>query len=210
MNEQMQLSEHAQYAVELAKDEAKRLGFNFVGTEHMLLGVARESRGLGATTLEFLGASLDRLREEVERVTGRGTWDGSGEIDLTPRTRRIVFQSAAEESDRMATALKEHFERGDDDILAYQYMFLLESRNSEAHRMFVTDNRNCRVKINVRPLCADDVEYFLEGHKVISTGHVLIALYREKDGVAHQILKNLGIRFTKRVQPGAPALADNP
>jgi ATP-dependent Clp protease ATP-binding subunit ClpC len=58
-------------ALELAQDEASRLGPNYIGTEHLLLGLIRENDGVAARVLDGLGASLDKVRAQVSEVLGR-------------------------------------------------------------------------------------------------------------------------------------------
>jgi hypothetical protein len=62
--------------IELAIDEARGLGHNYIGTEHLLLGLVREGEGIAAGVLESLGVNLDRVRHEVIRVIGRGKRSG--------------------------------------------------------------------------------------------------------------------------------------
>jgi hypothetical protein len=70
------LTPHAKRVIELAIDEARRLGHNYVGTEHLLLGLVRAGDGIAAGVLESLGVNLDRLRNEVIRVTATGDEPG--------------------------------------------------------------------------------------------------------------------------------------
>ncbi len=91
-------TERAQRALLLAQEEAKRLQYNFVGTEHLLLGLIREGDGIAAKALLSLGVSLDKVRAEVEKVIGRGTTPAEGDIGLTPRAKKVVLELAAEEA----------------------------------------------------------------------------------------------------------------
>ena len=85
----------------LAQDEGRRLRHNYVGTEHLLLGLLREDRGLAARVLRHeLGVVLPGARSAVEAVVGRGTVTPPGELRLTPRAKR-VFALARDEAKRL-------------------------------------------------------------------------------------------------------------
>ncbi|MEA4883554.1 MAG: ATP-dependent Clp protease ATP-binding subunit [Clostridia bacterium] len=123
-------TERAQRVLYLSQDEAKKLGHNFVGTEHILLGLAREGQGVAARALQNLGIEPDAIREEVEGIIGKGD---AGEIEmvgLSPRAKRV-----------------------------------LELAIDEARSM---------------------------GHGYVGTEHLLLGLIREGEGVAAQVLQNLG------------------
>jgi ATP-dependent Clp protease ATP-binding subunit ClpC len=123
-------TERAQKVVVLSQEEAKRLGHNVVGTEHILLGLAAEGEGVAARALQALGIGLERVRREVENVIGRGEGTPQGQIGFTPRAKRV-----------------------------------LELAFEEARQL---------------------------GHTYIGTEHILLGLIREGEGVAAQVLKNMG------------------
>ncbi|HEY8449102.1 MAG TPA: Clp protease N-terminal domain-containing protein, partial [Bacillota bacterium] len=91
-------SERAQRVIVLAQEEARRLNYNYVGTEHLLLGLIREGTGIAAKALQSLGINLDQVRSEVEKVIGRGNGPMSGEIGYTPRAKKVVMELAPEEA----------------------------------------------------------------------------------------------------------------
>jgi len=91
-------TERAQKALVMAQEEARRLNYNFVGTEHLLLGLIREGDGVAAKVLLSMGITLDRVRGEVEKVIGRGSTPADGEIGLTPRAKKVVLEFSAEEA----------------------------------------------------------------------------------------------------------------
>jgi ATP-dependent Clp protease ATP-binding subunit ClpC len=75
----------------LAREEAARLQHDYIGTEHLLLGVIREGEGIAATVLNNLGLDLDRIRQEVENmVSAAGGTMTIGEIPFTPRAKRVL------------------------------------------------------------------------------------------------------------------------
>ena len=123
-------TERAQKVVVLSQEEARRLGHNVVGTEHILLGLAAEGEGVAARTLQGMGIDLEKVRAEVEKVIGKGEGPPQGQIGFTPRAKRV-----------------------------------LELAFDEARQL---------------------------GHTYIGTEHILLGLIREGEGVAAQVLKNLG------------------
>lgn len=129
-------TERAKKVIFLAREEAKRLDHDYLGTEHILLGLIREGEGIGATTLQNLGVDLAQIRAEVEKAVGRG--GGAlflGQIPFTPRAKKVL-------------------------------------------ELAVTEARNLR-------------------HNYIGTEHLLLGLIREAEGVAAQILTNLGADLAK-------------
>ncbi len=124
-------TERAQQVLVLAQEEAKRLNHNFIGTEHLLLGLAREGSGIAARTLQNMSVDLNRVREEVERITPKGEKIVQQGISYTPRAKRVV-ELAIEESQNL-------------------------------------------------------------GHNYVGTEHLMLGLVREGEGIAAQVLSNVGI-----------------
>ena len=90
-------TDRARRVVVLAQEEARALGHNYIGTEHILLGILRESDGVGARALESVGISLEAVREQVEEMIGQG--DPSelpGHIPFTPRAKKVLELSLRE------------------------------------------------------------------------------------------------------------------
>lgn len=123
-------TDRAQKVIVLSQEEARRLGHNVVGTEHMLLGLIAEGEGVAAKALLALGINIDKVRAEVEKIIGKGEAPTQGQIGFTPRSKRV-----------------------------------LELAFDEARQL---------------------------GHTYIGTEHILLGLIREGEGVAAQVLKNLG------------------
>ena len=128
-------TERAQRVIVLSQEEARRLGHNVVGTEHLLLGLIAEGEGVAARALQSLDISVDQVRAEVERVIGRGEHPTEGQIGFTPRSKRV-----------------------------------LELAFDEARQL---------------------------GHTYIGTEHILLGLIREGEGIAAQVLQNLGADLDK-------------
>lgn len=128
-------TERAQRVIVLAQEEARALGHNVVGTEHILLGLIDEGEGVAARALTSMGISTEQVRAEIERVIGRGEAGAVGPSGFTPRTKRV-----------------------------------LELAFEEARQL---------------------------GHSYIGTEHILLGLIREGEGVAAQVLTNLGADLEK-------------
>jgi ATP-dependent Clp protease ATP-binding subunit ClpC len=123
-------TEKARRVVVYAQEEARMLNQNYIGTEHLLLGLIREREGVAAKALESLSISLDEVRGQVEDLIGKGTYVPTGHIPFTPRAKKV-----------------------------------LELSLREALQL---------------------------GHNYIGTEHILLGLIREGEGVAAQVLINLG------------------
>ncbi len=90
-------TERARRVVVLAQDEARMLNHNYIGTEHILLGLIHEGHGLAAKALESLGISLAVVRQQVEEIIGRGQQEPpSGHIPFTPRAKKVLELSLRE------------------------------------------------------------------------------------------------------------------
>ncbi len=128
-------TEKARRVVVYAQEEARMLNQNYIGTEHLLLGLIREQDGIAAKALESLGISLEDVHAQVEELIGRGTFVPTGHIPFTPRAKKV-----------------------------------LELSLREALQL---------------------------GHNYIGTEHILLGLIREGEGVAAQVLLNLGADLDK-------------
>jgi len=82
--------------VVLAQEEARMLNHNYIGTEHILLGLVRERDGVAAMALDSLNIKLDAVRREVEDVIGQGQATPSGHIPFTPRAKKVLELSLRE------------------------------------------------------------------------------------------------------------------
>jgi ATP-dependent Clp protease ATP-binding subunit ClpC len=90
----------ARKVLTLAQEEAQRLRHNYIGTEHLLLGLVREGEGLAAKVLTALDVDLDMARNRVEAIIGRGRSVVTGEIRLTPRAKKVM-ELAVDEARRL-------------------------------------------------------------------------------------------------------------
>src|SRR5450830_197641 len=128
-------TEKARRVVVYAQEEARMLNQNYIGTEHLLLGLIREQDGIAAKALESLNISLEDVHQQVEELIGKGTYVPNGHIPFTPRAKKV-----------------------------------LELSLREALQL---------------------------GHNYIGTEHILLGLIREGEGVAAQVLLNLGADLEK-------------
>jgi ATP-dependent Clp protease ATP-binding subunit ClpC len=83
-------TERARKVLSLAQEEAQRFQHNYIGTEHLLLGLVREGEGVAAKVLISLGVDLEMVRKKVEEIIGRGDRVVLGEIGLTPRAKKVI------------------------------------------------------------------------------------------------------------------------
>ena len=83
-------TERAQKALLYAQEEARNIGHNYVGTEHLLLGLLREEGGAAAKVLADLGMEIDKMREYIVRLVGKGNYNFSEGFGYTPRTKRVM------------------------------------------------------------------------------------------------------------------------
>ncbi len=89
-------TDRARRAVVLAQEEARRLNHNYVGTEHILLGLLHEERGAAARALAALDVGLEAVRQQVEQIIGTGAHAPPGHIPFTPRAKRVLELSLRE------------------------------------------------------------------------------------------------------------------
>jgi ATP-dependent Clp protease ATP-binding subunit ClpC len=136
-NKLERFTQRARRVLTLAQEEAERLSHNYIGTEHLLLGLIREENGVAGRVLRDLGAKAERVAEMVERMTGAGRRTPAGKLDLTPRTKQVI-----------------------------------EYAVDEARKL---------------------------GHSYIGTEHLLLGLIRQGDGVAIDVMHQLGLT-TERIR----------
>src|SRR5438093_10014850 len=89
-------TDRARRVVVLAQEEARLLNHNYIGTEHILLGLIHEGEGVAAKALESLGISLEAVRNQVEEIIAQGGSSPSGHIPFTPRAKKVLELSLRE------------------------------------------------------------------------------------------------------------------
>ncbi|HZO72289.1 MAG TPA: Clp protease N-terminal domain-containing protein [Ktedonobacteraceae bacterium] len=95
-------NERAKHVLTLAQEEARSFFHNYIGTEHLLLGLIREQDSLAARALSRLGVTLEYVRAAVEKKIGRGEDPSEGEIDYVPRVRKVL-SLAMDEAERQGS-----------------------------------------------------------------------------------------------------------
>src|SRR2546423_10177560 len=89
-------TERARQVVVLAQVEARLLKHNYIGTEHILLGLLREEEGLAARVLAELDVTVERVRDDVVKIVGQGDEMATGQIPFTPRAQKVLELSLRE------------------------------------------------------------------------------------------------------------------
>ena len=89
-------TDRARRVIVLAQEEARMLNHNYIGTEHILLGLIHEGEGVAAKALESMGISLEDVRREVEEIIGQGSQPHTGHIPFTPRAKKVLELSLRE------------------------------------------------------------------------------------------------------------------
>jgi ATPases with chaperone activity, ATP-binding subunit len=116
-------TERARQVVVLAQDEARRLRHNYIGTEHLLLGLLREEEGIAARVLASLGVTLEEVRGQVGRIVGMGDKVESGQIHFTPRAKKVLELSLLREAQSL-----------NHDYIGTEHVLLGLARENEASR----------------------------------------------------------------------------
>jgi ATP-dependent Clp protease ATP-binding subunit ClpC len=89
-------TDRARRVVVLAQEEAQMLNHNYIGTEHLLLGLVHEGEGVAAKAMESMGISLEAIRSQVEEIIGQGQAAPTGHIPFTPRAKKVLELSLRE------------------------------------------------------------------------------------------------------------------
>ena len=97
-------TERARKVLQFAQEEAQRFQHNYIGTEHLLLGLVREGDGVAAKVLKSFDVDLEKVRGAVEQIIKRGDHPVSGEIGLTPRAKMVINLAVDE-----ARSLNHHY-----------------------------------------------------------------------------------------------------
>ena len=198
-------TDRARRVVVLAQDEARALNHNYIGTEHLLLGLIHEGEGVAAKALESMDISLDAVRAQVVEIIGEGQAAPSGHIPFTPRAKKVLELSLRE-----ALQLGHNY-IGTEHILlglihegegvaakALESMGIsLEAVRQEVEEIIGQGTEPPVGHIPFTPRAKKVLELSLReglqmGHKYIGTEFLLLGLIREGEGVAAQVLVKLG------------------
>ena len=198
-------TDRARRVVVLAQEEARMLNHNYIGTEHILLGLIHEGEGVAAKALESLGISLDAVRQQVEEIIGQGQQAPSGHIPFTPQAKKVLELSLSE-----SKALGHHY-IGTEHILlgliregkgvgakALESLGIsLDTVRQQVQEIIGQGQHAPSGHIPFTPAAKEVLELALSeskalGHHYVGTEHILLGLIREGDGVAAQVLVRLG------------------
>jgi len=91
-------TEKAKKAIMIAQEEAVNLNHDYIGTEHILIGLLKEEEGVASQVLKQLGVNVDKVVEEVERLVGKGEYQQVGEVTFTPRAKKVLELASQEAS----------------------------------------------------------------------------------------------------------------
>jgi len=215
----------------LAQEEAQRFQHNYIGTEHLLLGLVREGEGVAAKILSNLGVELNKVRSAVEFIVGRGDRIVLGESGLTPRAKKVIELAVDEarrlnhhyigtehlllglvrEGEGIAAGVLQSLGVNLEKVRTQTIQVLSQSgaphvvsrtRFSQTSfiqsLMEVGDERFDTFTVQVsRVLSRAEEEAQRFQHNYIGTEHLMLALTRERKGVAASVLSSLGVDLTK-------------
>jgi ATP-dependent Clp protease ATP-binding subunit ClpA len=195
-------SEQARHVVVSAQDEARELDHNYIGTEHVLLGLLAATDSLASASLTDLGYTVDGVRDAVEAAVGRGKASPSGHIPFTPRAKKVLELSLREALQHkhsyigtehiLLGMLREGQGRGA-QILADKHP-LEEIRNDVVARIESPTPRQAHGAS--RTLAAHDVLVLaaeLAGETPVGSHHILEAILQQPDSAAAKVLTDAGI-----------------
>jgi len=168
----------ARDAVVLAQGEARLLRHNYIGSEHLLLGILREGTGLGARVLDRVGIDLDGARADITRVVGAGPTE---EYDRDAEALRAIGIDV----DEVRRRIEETFGPGALDRRPNRRGWRRTRCEHGLGRIPFTPRAKKVLELSLR-------EAIALGHGYIGTEHILLGLVREGEGVAAQILEGHG------------------
>lgn len=217
-------TDRAKRTLALATEEARRFGHNYIGTEHLLLGLVRGEEGIAARVLADLGVDIGKTRSAVEFIIGRGDHVRVGDISLTPRAKKAI-EFATEESRRLGHEhiSAEHILLGmvregegiavgileslgvDLDKLRQRVIRAvanpgeparqgLPAATGEAARRAAADRLGYTPAAR-KALALAAAEARRLGRDEVGAGHLLLGLMRDEEGIAAGILVSLGVNL---------------
>jgi ATP-dependent Clp protease ATP-binding subunit ClpA len=210
-------TDRSRRVVVLALEEARLLDHNYIGTEHLLLGLIREGEGVAAKALESLGISLEAVRQQVEEIIGQGQEAQSGHIPFTPRAKKVLELSLREVQQLGHNYIgTEHILLGlirEGDGVAGQVLARLGADLNQVRRRVIQllplsaeattplpasggESRSATGKSDHERraiLLVAQEEARMLNHAYVGTEHLLLGLIHEGDGVAAKALESLGL-----------------
>jgi ATP-dependent Clp protease ATP-binding subunit ClpA len=206
------LSPRTKKVIELANDEASRLGHSHVGTEHLLLGLVREGEGIASGMLESLGLSLDRVRYQVIATLGQPQMHSGPQS--RPAVPPIPIERLSEEARRLLPAGLMEAARRKSEFAGTEHLLLalaaegagaagraLADAGVDAERITKAvdlisergETEARRIVWSPRAIAAFQLAVQEAGERPAGTGHVLLGVLREGEGMASGILASLGV-----------------
>jgi ATP-dependent Clp protease ATP-binding subunit ClpA len=199
-------TDRARQTVVLAQEEARRLDHNYIGTEHLLLGMLRDADNVAARALRGLGIALEMVRTDVEQIVGRGDESPGGHIPFTPRAKKVLELSLREALQLGHNYIgTEHILLGlvrEGDGLAAQVLVkrgatlprvrkaVLDEVGRAGSERLAPHGRPRRTPAAVQVVAAADE---LAGSSPTGTHHLLEALARSEDSLGAKVLAELGL-----------------
>ncbi|MCW2699708.1 MAG: ATP-dependent Clp protease ATP-binding subunit, partial [Blastococcus sp.] len=190
-------TDRARRVVVLAQEEARMLNHNYIGTEHILLGLIHEGEGVAAKALESLGISLEGVRQQVEEIIGQGQQAPSGHIPFTPRAKKVLELSLREalqlghnyigtehillglihEGEGVAAKALESLGISLDAVREQVQEIIGQGQQAPSGHIPFTPRAKKVLELSLR-------EALQLGHNYLGTEHILLGLIREGEGVA--------------------------
>jgi len=206
-------TERARHVMLHAKEEARRFGHEYIGTEHILLGIAKEGTGVAAHVLKSLDVDLKKIRKEVEKMVQSGPSpapSGRQQPPFTPRAKKVLELSMEEARNIGHNYVgTEHLLLGllrENDGIAAQVLLnmglKLETVREEVLEFLGTEltevgekapGAMARSKRAGKAMTCAEKEAERLNHDYIGTEHILLGIVREGTGVAVHVLKGLGV-----------------
>jgi ATP-dependent Clp protease ATP-binding subunit ClpA len=205
-------TERARKVLTFSQEEAQRFNHNYIGTEHLLLGLLREGEGVAARVLTNMGIELDKVRDAVGFIIGRGDRMVMGEIGLTPRAKKVIELAVDEarrlnhqyigtehlllglvrEGEGVAAGVLKSLGLSLDrvraqviHVLSQPTGYVAPTPTTEAKLAYSADAR--------RAFALAQGEAGRLDHSYLGTGHVLLGLLAEGKGAAARALTGLGL-----------------
>jgi ATP-dependent Clp protease ATP-binding subunit ClpA len=209
-------TERARRVLSLAQEEAQRFQHNYIGTEHLLLGLVREGEGVAAKVLNNLGVDLNKVRSTVEFIIGQGDRIVLGEIGLTPRAKKVIELAVDEarrlnhsyigtehlllglvrEGEGIASGVLESLGVNLAFVRTQTIMVLSHAGGTPAvEGIEKATPRPMEAFGKVLQLAQEEARLFQHDH--VGTEHLLLGLLREGDGIAAKVLSGLGVELDK-------------
>ena len=195
-------TERARQVVVLAQDEARTLRHNYIGTEHILLGLLREEEGPAARALESLGIVVEEVRAQVVRIVGQGDKVVTGQIPFTPRAKKVLELELRRCPSDGQYVGPEHPARPGRETGSARVLGDLgtdaDSIRAEVIRGLGMSGQGRPAELPQTPgartvlrLAQDEARGL--GHDHVGTEHILLGLLGEEEGAAAQVLATLDV-----------------